>query len=38
MVAGDSVAVTLNYRYQTFFPLLFGNTITLTSKVQMVLY
>ncbi len=35
---GDSVAVTLNYTYQTFFPLLFGNTITLTSKVQMVLY
>ncbi len=33
-----SVAVTLTYRYQTFFPLLFGNTITLTSKVQMVLY
>ncbi len=35
---GDSVAVTLNYQYRTFFPLLFGNTITLTSKVQMVLY
>ncbi len=38
VVAGDSVAVTLTYTYRSFFPLLFGNTITMTSKVQMVLY
>jgi Flp pilus assembly protein TadG len=34
---GDSVLVTVNYNYQTFFPLLFGKTFTLSSTVQMVL-
>jgi hypothetical protein len=34
---GDAVSVTLNYTYHTFFPLLFGQTMDLTSSVQMVL-
>ncbi len=35
--AGDFVAVTLVYTYRSFFPLLFGNTIPMTSEVVMVL-
>jgi Flp pilus assembly protein TadG len=35
--AGDGVAVTVNYTYRTFFPLLFGSTMDLSSGVQMVL-
>ena len=34
---GDSVLVTVNYDYHSFFPLLFGAKIPLTSTVQMVL-
>jgi Flp pilus assembly protein TadG len=34
---GDSVLVTVNYDYQTFFPLLFGRKFTLSTTVQMVL-
>ncbi len=34
---GDSVQVTVTYQYRTFFPLLFGATLTLSSTVQMVL-
>ncbi|MDH4142870.1 MAG: pilus assembly protein [Chloroflexota bacterium] len=34
--AGDAVAVTVNYQYHTFFPLLFGSAIDLASTVQMV--
>jgi Flp pilus assembly protein TadG len=34
--AGDGVAVDVKYIYHTFFPLLFGQTIDLGSKVQMV--
>jgi Flp pilus assembly protein TadG len=34
---GDSVLVTVTYDYPTFFPLLFGTKIPLTSTVQMVL-
>ena len=34
---GDSVLVTVNYNYQTFFPLLFGKKFTLSTTVQMVL-
>lgn len=34
---GDSVSVTVTYTYHTFFPLLFGSTIDLSSTVQMVL-
>jgi len=36
-VAGDSLVVTVTYDYHTFFPLLFGTKIPLTSTVQMVL-
>jgi Flp pilus assembly protein TadG len=32
---GDSVKVVVNYQYRPFFPLLFGNTITISSSVQM---
>ena len=35
--AGDAVLVTVNYQYRTFFPLLFGSSINLTSAVQMVI-
>lgn len=35
--AGDSVVVTVSYTYHSFFPLLFGATIGLTSTTQMVL-
>jgi Flp pilus assembly protein TadG len=35
--AGDSVRVTVTYPYRTFFPLLFGQSVDLTSTVQMVL-
>lgn len=34
---GDSVLVTVTYDYPSFFPLLFGTKIPLTSTVQMVL-
>ncbi len=34
---GDSVQVTVTYTYQTFFPLLFGATMDMSSTVQMVL-
>jgi Flp pilus assembly protein TadG len=34
---GDSVRVTVNYTYSTFFPLLFGATFNLASTVQMVI-
>lgn len=36
-VANDLVTVTTSYSYPSFFPLTFGNTFTLSSKVQMVL-
>jgi Flp pilus assembly protein TadG len=36
-VANDLVTVTTSYAYPSFFPLTFGNTFTLSSKVQMVL-
>jgi Flp pilus assembly protein TadG len=35
--AGDSVYVTVNYTYKTFFPLLFGASLNLASSVQMVI-
>jgi Flp pilus assembly protein TadG len=35
--AGDAVTVTVSYTYRTFFPLLFGSTMDLSSAVQMVL-
>jgi Flp pilus assembly protein TadG len=35
--AGDSVVVTVTYTYRSFFPLLFGATLDLTSTTQMVL-
>jgi len=34
---GDSVNVSVDYTYRTFFPLLFGSTFHLVSNVQMVL-
>ena len=34
---GDSVTVRVTYSYHTFFPLLFGASIPLTTTVQMVL-
>lgn len=34
---GDSVRVTVNYPYRPFFPLLIGQTINITSTVQMTL-
>jgi Flp pilus assembly protein TadG len=34
---GDSVRVTVDYTYHSFFPLLFGSAIHLVSTVQMVL-
>ena len=34
---GDSVSATVTYRYQSFFPLLFGTGFDLRSTVQMVL-
>jgi Flp pilus assembly protein TadG len=34
---GDSVSVTINYSYKSFFPLLFGTSFNLSSTVQMVL-
>jgi Flp pilus assembly protein TadG len=34
---GDSVVVTVNYGYHSFFPLSFGATLTLTSTTQMVI-
>ena len=34
---GDAVAVTVNYTYHNFFPLLFGATIPISATVQMVL-
>jgi Flp pilus assembly protein TadG len=34
---GDSVLVTINYDYHSFFPLLLGTKFTLSSTVQMVL-
>ncbi len=35
--AGDSVRVTVDYPYRSFFPLLFGQSITVSSTVQMTL-
>jgi Flp pilus assembly protein TadG len=35
--AGDSVKVTVHYPYHSIFPLLFGQTIEMSSTVQMVL-
>ena len=35
--AGDSVKVTVTYPYHSIFPLLFGQTIDMSSTVQMVL-
>lgn len=32
---GDSVVVRIDYTYHTFFPLLFGATLNLTSTTQM---
>jgi Flp pilus assembly protein TadG len=34
--SGDAVSVTVTYPYRSFFPLLFGTTINLSSTVQMV--
>jgi Flp pilus assembly protein TadG len=34
---GDFVTVTVTYDHSMFFPLLFGNTIPMSSTVQMVL-
>jgi Flp pilus assembly protein TadG len=34
--SGDAVLVTVSYPYQSFFPLLFGTTFTLTGSVEMV--
>ena len=34
---GDSVVVTVVYAYHPFFPLLVGQSLTLTSSTQMVL-
>jgi hypothetical protein len=34
---GDSVKVTVRYDYHSIFPLLFGQTIEMSSTVQMVL-
>ncbi len=34
---GDAVQVTVTYQYRTFFPLLFGATMNMSSTVQMVL-
>ena len=36
-VPGDSVRVSVTYPYHPFFPLLFGQTIPMTSTVQMTL-
>lgn len=36
-MSGDSVNVTVTYTYHSFFPLLFGSTINLSSTVQMVI-
>ncbi len=35
--AGDSIKVTVTYDHRTFFPLLFGASIPMSSTVQMVL-
>ena len=35
-ISGDSVKVTVNYTYSSFFPLTFGSTFNLSSTVQMV--
>jgi Flp pilus assembly protein TadG len=35
--AGDSVKVTVRYDYHSIFPLLFGQSIPMSSTVQMVL-
>ena len=35
--SGDSVSVTVNYPYKSFFPLLFGTTFNLSATVQMVI-
>ena len=35
--AGDFVTVTVSYDHHAFFPLLFGNTIPMSSTIQMVL-
>ncbi len=35
--AGDSIKVTVTYHYHSIFPLLFGQTIDMSSTVQMVL-
>ena len=35
--AGDSVKVTVDYQYHSIFPLLFGQSIGMSSTVQMVL-
>ena len=34
---GDSVSVTVNYTYKTFFPLMFGASFNMSSTVQMVI-
>ena len=34
---GDSVSVSITYQYHTFFPLLMGQSINLSTTVQMVL-
>lgn len=36
-IAGDSLKVTINYSYKSFFPFLFGASFNLTSSVQMVI-
>jgi len=35
-VAGDSLRVTIDYSYKSFFPFLFGQSFDLSSSVQMV--
>jgi Flp pilus assembly protein TadG len=34
---GDAISVTVNYKYSSFFPLLFGAQIPLSATVQMVM-
>jgi Flp pilus assembly protein TadG len=35
-IAGDSLRVTIDYSYRSFFPFLFGQSFDLSSSVQMV--
>jgi Flp pilus assembly protein TadG len=37
VITGDTVSVTVSYSYHTFFPLMFGAVINLSSTVQMII-